>query len=688
MAIDPTYSRRVERRDIARGLAASAVTALAVTGLVLPAEPASAAGEGVLLISPFNQGFDVSTQEDAPFDPVNPPDGVELTALRLDPAATISFQYNTDPAAGDATGGWTDIPGASMTGDFASVSWAPNVALVGTSIAVRAVSTGGASGTTYSTRNGVAVTDTAEAVTIAADPVGFFVQPYADSGRTGVHAAVPGTTSATSGTVELSWWRPSDMTFQGKVNAEIEQVAFKTIPTTTLGGAFSGDLDLSAFGADDGDVIALGAERDTDDLEPVTLQAQTIDEITAASVPVPAGRPADVELTVEDASNRPVVGAEVRRQGGALVGYTDGAGVVHAVQTGGQDETYYVNTTDADAFEAAIDKTVTYDAATYVQVATTVTAVSTDGPAFDDDEYAAGDLYLRVDDQNGAYMDAGTDVHYRLYPTGSAPPAAYATAPTDAQGRVTVPFAPAGPDGSHTLDYHLGSDPDETFVFTAGDAVLSLAPSAGVTGAGGQISYTGGLTVAGQPLPGRRVGLDYTRGIELVPGLTPDAGLGAGRTLSLVVTTDASGAFVFVVDDADESPQGAETGGRIAAGTLAPAGGAGTLTGNAAETAQGTAQFGSAKGKVKIKLTGKGAGTKVDKLVVKAPTSVSGEKVKIYRVLPGGKLELVTTKTLDRKGDLHLKVADDNAGAETTYLAKLQSSERVKKAKSKKVALE
>jgi hypothetical protein len=157
--------------------------------------------------------------------------------------------------------------------------------------------------------------------------------------------------------------------------------------------------------------------------------------------------------------------------------------------------------------------------------------------------------------------------------------------------------------------------------------------------------------------------------------------VGASRALSHSVVTDAGGAFSLVVDDPAEKPQGPETGGKLTVST------ADNQIGNADESISGTTAFGSGKGKVKIKLKGEDAGNKVDKLRVVAPRSVAGETVKIYRVVDG-KLELVKTKKVRATGQLKVTVKDKNGADVTTYLAKLQSSQRVKGAKSKKLPLE
>ena len=91
------------RLELTKGLAASAVGALAVTGLSigLPASPASAVGPDVVLLSQFNATNDASLRVEG---------AITLAAMKLNPAATVTFEFNTNPNAGDATPGWT-VPG-------------------------------------------------------------------------------------------------------------------------------------------------------------------------------------------------------------------------------------------------------------------------------------------------------------------------------------------------------------------------------------------------------------------------------------------------------------------------------------------------------------------------------------------------------------------------------------------------
>jgi hypothetical protein len=690
----------VNHRSLHRGLAATAVTALAATGLAVagPASPARAAGPAVALLSLYGPGQDASVR----YDGVD--QGITLTAQLLDPAATVSFQYNPNPQASDDSAGWTDITGTGpgQVGDYVETAWTPDAALVGKEVAVRAVATV-AGATTYATRQGVAIasgdwgTESAQArddYTINSGSTPYFTQPYASTGHTGTHIGVQGETSATAGTVQVGWWDPASQSFRGKVDAAVEAYDLKAInggsDPSISGGSYTADLDITAFGAAAGKAIAVGALRDTDDVHVSQLAPQTIGGISAAVPNAPAGQEVPVTITVTDNASqpftRPVAGAEVRRAGtGALVGYTDGAGVVVDTVAAGTVGDYYVNTTDGDAYDSATDFVAT--PSSYAPTVSSVNGVSVDGHVFDDDEYAAGNLYLQLLDSFGRPVPAGEQAEYRTYATGTTPPATFTTTTADARGRAPVAFATSGPDTDYTVELRLvGNTAYSTLTFTAGDAALTPNPATVSAAPGTQVPVKAALVVAGKPLSGRRMSATYQRGIELVPGTTADAALvdGSSRVLSLTASTDVFGGVGVTVADPSQSPQPAELGGKLVLASQPPA--AGPLTGNANESVTVPVAFGSAadKGKGKVKLKAKNAGQK-DKLIVKGDDSLAGETVVLFRV--GGKKVKLKKLTLNAKGDAVVKVKDKNGTRSTTYVVKLLSSDRVVGSKSKKVTL-
>jgi hypothetical protein len=673
----------MQPKILTRGLAASAVGALAITGLTVA--PAHAVGPDATFISIFNASHRASTRVDGDAMGTRANSAITLTGIvDMTDSPEISFEYNTNPAADGGSSGWTStMASITTTGDFVRADWTTAGGLAGTSIAVRlAAST--VDGTTYAIRNNVAVTGSASAVNsvlLTGVSGGYFPQPYTDSSRTRTLTTVSGTTSATSGNVGLSWWRASDGTFQGQVDAAVSPASLKvSFPSSYVdGGRFSGALDITAFGADPGDVLALAAQRDTDDVVPVSLYQQDLMS-TGASAGSPTASGTPVVVYVNDQSGNYVAGAEVRRMSdGGIAGYTNGAGVVNVTQPNDTTETYYVNATDNDAYEGGTDLVtdpVTTDP--FVPVATATEAVLADGPVFDDDEYTNGDIALQVVDQDGSPFTGEAEVSYALYKSGTTPPTP-TSATTNANGRLVIPFNASSPDGEYTLDFTNPTgapSPNEySQTFVHGDATLSLSPGAGSAASGGQITYHGSFAVDGEPIAGRTIALGYKRGTELVPGTGADAGMtGVGGALSGSVTTAGNGTFTVVVKDPAEAGKPTETGGKLTATAVA-----------AKETTSSLADFGSGKGGVPIKLTGSSKGAK-DNLVITTPASGKGEKVTILRKIGGGKWTELVTKVLGATG-LKVSLKDPNGAKPVSYKATVEASDRAKSTTSKTLKL-
>ncbi len=703
------------RLSPAHSLAAAAVGALAVTGLAVTAPTAQAVDPGVVLLSQYNDGADASLRFDGR-DSL-----IALAAEVTDPTASVTFEYNLDPDATDTSPRWTAIAGTPVvTGSYATLDWDAagprGTTLTGRTVAVRAVATvddGGVPVSTYSTRNGVHIArDSSDTPSVTLRPAvfsggrneaGFFVQPYVESGMTSTLTRLTGTTSATSGTVALSW-RDEGGAFGGTVDADVVPTPLKVPDTYSYveGGRFSGVLDISDAEPQNGEVIAFGADLDTDEVWAADIYEQTISDVNAQVTSNPrAGEDADVRVTVADVEDyRPMVGVEIRRSSDdTLVGYTDEDGGVETTQPAGTVESYYANVTDDDPYVAEDGDRVSppVDATGYDPEPTYVDANLSDGDAFDRDEYADGDIYLQVRDQAGRPVGAGESASYRLYHSESEAPATLVTGTTDDDGRVPVAFEP-GPSGEYLLDYRLGSNTDPepdpeagpeardtsltTASFVTGDAELTFRPrSPAVADAGGQIDYVGSMTVEGVPLAGRRIGLRYTRGVEVVPGRFPDAGMvtDSGIALRRTVTTDRSGLFDVTVDDKLESTSASEVGGVLRARTLDNvASEASPLDGNALADGASRTQFGDgSRGSVRVRLYGAGRGPRADQLRVGAPASVAGETVKVFRY-QGGRLVLERTVVLDSEGDApYIGIRDRNGTATTTYVVRLQSSKRV-----------
>lgn len=689
---------------LGQGLAVSAVSALVITGLAVSAPAAVAAdGAAVRLISQAD-GV-ASVKRDA-----NSPGGtsIALAAQVLDPRASVTFEYNSDPSATNDATDWVSTGPVTMTLGYAYTPWSADSSLVGTSIALRAVAVVPADGSTpetrtYSLLNDVAVTgqDSPEqAVSIGevgpdnpAAPGAFFAQPYASTGRTASLLAVTGLTSATDGTVELSAWNPQAGVFQGGVAAAVEPTTLKAPNpgggiNLAPGGTFTGVLDIEPFGVDDGDVLAVRARRDTDAVYPAELVSQQIAAISQTDGTgdvTPTG--AEVTLTVFDPFGGVVVGAEVHRSSdGARVGYTDSSGSIVVEQAPDTTESYYANTTDVDAFEDGVDvqsEAVTTGA--YEAVPVAAEAVLADGDVFDDREYAPGDIAVQVLDAYGLPYAGEATIDYSLHHAGTPAPE-LETVATDADGRFVVPFDPSGPDGDQVLTFLPPPSPrdreETTVTFTAGDARLGLTPLAGTGTSGGTISYAGTLTVEGKALPGRTVDLAYARGTEQAPGTTADAGLGSQRAVTSAVATAPDGTFAATVSDALETGNPAETGGRL---TVSARGLGDSLTATADFAAGPAAPTTPTVDlpRVKVGLKGSSTGAK-DKLRVSAPRAAARAKVEL-RAKIGTKWRVVKRARLDRKGDVTLAVRDRNGAQATRYRVVVQATDTVARSTSKVV---
>lgn len=679
----------MNERGVRRGLATAAVGALAMTGLTMTgltmtAAPSYAAESGdVRLLS--QRGGIASTRPDggSVFTPA-----IRVTAARLDTSGVVTFEANADPHAVASTPGWIEVGTTDTSNaDFVFADWDGTLggqSMVGTRVSLRAGSSVGGEAPTYSTVNDVLVsgpTSPAEAARISTFSGGYFVQPYADSGRTQSLLGVSGETSATDGTVALTPWRNGAAAFGGRVDAAVAPADIKVQSQTPApdsesvyadGGSFRGVLGLAAFEAQDGDSVAVRATRDSDEVAAATLHAQQIDSLTSGQTR-PGAAGTSVDLVVTDTGSYPVAGAEVRRMDGALVGYTDGAGIVEVLQDNDTSQTYYVNTTDADGYDAAVDTSVEVSVPAYTPAASGLRAVLTDGDVFDDSEYAAGDIALQVVDQAGEPYAGAREVSYALYPTAGPKPSR-TSAFTDASGRLVVPFDPAGQDGHYTLESD-GPDGVRRSFFVAGDTTLGLAPAQAAATSGGAVAITGQLSVGEWPLAGRSVALTFRQGTELVPGTGADAGILAGgkRRLAATVASRADGSFVATVDDPSEVGRPTETTGTLRAAAL-----------GATDTA--TVAFGSGKGTLQLRLKGTSKGGAADRLVAKGGPTLQGERVKVL-ARAGRKWKPVKTVRLGRTGGLTLTVKDKNGAAKTAYRVQLLASDRTRPSTSNTVTL-
>lgn len=571
---------------IKRGLATTAVSALAIAGLPLFASSAQAAHgtAEVTLISQGAAGNDASVKNDGQDTTVR------LEAEVADPTNAVVFQYNPNPTAAENDANWVTIATVTANDEgYASFEWNP-AGLVGGEVALRAQVTETVGGTTTvynSARSNVAILGggaAANSVNITAGTTkGVFQEPYSDNdpavndasdaftNGTNRWSVVEGTTSATSGTVGLYWYRDSDDSKQGATTANVTQ------PQGSQTGVFRGIVNIDGYDfSGNPDQIAFGAERDTDDIEAFELYNQTIDSVTAAptSATVPGSGTAQITVTVLDQNDAPIAGAEVRSSNGTLVGYTNAQGRVTATQAGGSTTFYYANATDSNPFEAGLGDQRSADVTVgqYNPQATELEATSDNGSAFAYNEYDSDDITVQVLDQQGEDFSTSQNVQYywtfaAFDGTQTTPriPASGTTSIAAVNGEADIPLPVQGEGGTYTLFAGLAADPtsgqgavpvSQVLTVQAGTAEIVFAEASEEAPAGESEEIVGSLELVGSNvgLPNRSVLLSYAGGDARF-----DQETGPDQATRLV-TTGANGGFSATLDDPTATPQTTETG--------------------------------------------------------------------------------------------------------------------------------
>lgn len=208
-------------------------------------------------------------------------------------------------------------------------------------------------------------------------------------------------------------------------------------------------------------------------------------------------------------------------------------------------------------------------------------AVSADGPAFDIDEYRAGDLAVQVLDAEGDPVDTTDRVltyHWRVTPFGGqAWDGEPVQAADESNGRFEIALPFSTPDGTYALVASLAPGADQPAIeesvldtFTIGQSSV-VFPQPSVDADSGSAAAVDGRLVLGDgtPLPGRRVSLAFTPGTQYAPSGSSGAG-NAALTSPDVATTSESGGFSAVVTDPPPPPgpfaaKASELGGRLSA---------------------------------------------------------------------------------------------------------------------------
>ncbi len=493
---------------------------------------------------------------------------IRLEAEVLNGTTPVTFQYNPDPAADLKTAGtnWVTITTTVANDDgYASHEW-DGAGLVGGQVALRAaVTVGGV--TKYSGRNSVAILGGGapeDSVNINdGSAKGVFQEPYTETAGTERNVVVDGTTSSTTtaDSVSLYWWKDADDTKQGATTTPVK------VAKDAKTGTFSGVVNVDGFDfSGNPDEVAFGAELDTDDIEAFTLYNQTIDKVTAAptSSTVAGSGSKDVVVTVVDQNGAPIAGAEVRKQNGDVVGYTNGAGKVTASQAGGTTSYYYANATDSNPFEAGLGDKKSEDVTVgqYNPEASKLKGTSANGAAFDVDEYDGDDIQVQVQDQQDADFSTTQTVEYSWTftafdgdPAGKDLNDPNGTAVAVA-GKANIPLPIQAEGGTYVLTASLKANPAsgtgavpaaQVLTVKVGQADIKFDDAQESAPAGTKQDVAGKLVLEdGTGLGARPITLTYAPDGAGNAGFDQETG---ADQLTRTVKTAADGTFSATLDD-------------------------------------------------------------------------------------------------------------------------------------------
>ena len=223
--------------------------------------------------------------------------------------------------------------------------------------------------------------------------------------------------------------------------------------------------------------------------------------------------------------------------------------------------------------------------------ARTLVATSTDGAAFDLDEYDAGDVTVQVTDSvlGAVDVDDAQDLQYHwtvdpfdpLAPSVRVPALGEDVADTDVAGEFVVPLPALQGSGTYVLVAGLGPDALAAGAIPSAQVLSVKTGEAEVVfddedpllvAAGADHPVAGSLALEdGTGLPDRLVDVTFTQGTA---GTDPEADAGLVPVLpdtalvsSLQVTTSPDGVFDVVLSDPAEAGQGTELGGTLGADT-------------------------------------------------------------------------------------------------------------------------
>lgn len=631
----------MKRSGMKRGLAVSAVSALAVTGITLGVTgPASAIG-GV----DFQTQLNTSTGS-VQWDGVN--NSIQLQATGPGAAAKMEFAYSTNGG-----GSYTDIasvtPVAGLTGTKVfTAEFTPPAVAYNTTVLVRAraMSTVNTPILGSVDVQAIDVSSTDRAVSIT-NPQASEVGVYQRPGNARVNGIISGYTS--------------DVV--GGASVDVDRVAGGSPDTAAdyfgpvAGGArpYSGVVDFAGAPVDTGYTVARATD-DSDSVAAVRLYTQTIGAGTSFEVNrelIPAGETATATITVRDQKGNPVAGARVVREddGSDRITNSRGQAVFNGLTPTPAGTTYrfFVDTNVDGIYQAADEYARTFTISSYVATAATIGATSDLGTAWDREEVAG--VTIRVGDQHDqGFAPQSVQYEWSVVPTAGGAPITYPreTASVAAagpnKGKVNIGDVPSNVEGVWTLKSWIESNGNpglngdaisETKEFKVGQATVKWDDgnvAQNPIGTVGRV-YTGVLSLAdGTVLANRNFSvflLDQNGSENAVMAAQADQPAGTTRApvfptgdVQVIVETDAQGKFGVAVSD--------------------PSGTAGTIEARSLNAAFGT--FGPAK-KLEIDFMDTVVGD--IELGVGSPVNIGG-----FTKTPGRPVNVGTVKVENQYGQM------------------------------------
>ncbi|WP_228942413.1 Ig-like domain-containing protein [Nocardioides sp. Leaf374] len=574
---------------IKRGLATTAIAALAITGVpaIANAEPLTAdlANTAVDLVEPGN----ISANNDGTNNTYR------LTALGGTNVTSVTFSYTLDNTVDEPV--FTPIATVNRNdnGVF-SYEWNPSGIAGADNVVIRADGQFTAANINdidesapVEVNNNLATTNITEG-----DALGVFQSPY-EARPYGNPVIVKGTSSDPESLPTLSFLDGS--LAEGSEFVQGEQLVESTLAaddTDAESGAWAGVLDITGydFTASNNQILVQAADA-TNDTEAFALYRQTITTVTAEAGDANADG-AEVTVTVLDQNGAPIAGARVLPSNATGVGaaeFTDANGEATFDQAGGTVY-YYADATDAFGYSAAVGDKRSADVVVeeYVPAADALEAESDNGAIFDYDEYDADDITVQIVDQRGAELEGDQTVEYYWeftsfdgesdrFPAADAEEETEEVPATNGLATIELPTFEDEDgnrlEGTYTLFAGAVADPttgegavpvSEVLEVQAGQAVITFDGTTNdgrIAGsAGGQVTIAGSLALDngdGPGLPARPVDLSYNA--DGLGDAVFDRATGVD-TANIRVTTNANGEFSAVLDDpaAEIGDQATETG--------------------------------------------------------------------------------------------------------------------------------